>query len=64
MQVTSAGSMPHDQPQHLRWVFWNGADCVLLGITALQELPMKELAQKAHTGKCFLFLLCHQGHFS
>ena len=62
MQVTSAGAMQQDLPQHSRWVSWNGADCVLLGIIALQELPTKKSAQKADTGKCFLFLQCHQGH--
>ena len=54
MQATFAFTMQQDQPQHLRWVSWNGADCVLQDATVQLEQPMKYLAQEAHTGKAFL----------
>ena len=55
MQATFVCTMQQGQHQHLRLVFWNGADCAMQDLSALVGPHMKELAQKEHTGEFHWF---------
>ena len=54
LRGTFVFGMQQDQRQHLRKVFWNGAEYVLQALTVQQEPPVKYHAQWAHTGKDLL----------